>query len=61
VLAEIYVFFGNHLGYLDGRYVTGVYGPLTIEAVKKFQADSGIPQTNNVGSLMKDKLAEKTK
>jgi len=47
------------LGYLDSQYITGVYGPLTTEAVKKFQADNGLPQTGIVGPLTKEKLTEK--
>lgn len=37
------------LGYLDSRYVTGIYGSITSEAVKKFQGDKGIEQTGTVG------------
>lgn len=39
------------LGYLDKQYITGVYGPITTEAVKKFQASHGIAQAGNVGPL----------
>lgn len=46
------------LGYLDSQYVTGNYGPLTTEAVKKFQADNGLPQTGFVGPLTRAKLLE---
>ena len=47
------------LGYLDRQNVTGTYGPLTTQAVKKFQADNGLPQTGTVGPLTKAKLGEK--
>jgi ELWxxDGT repeat protein/uncharacterized repeat protein (TIGR03803 family) len=36
-------------GYLDAECITGVFGPLTTEAVKKFQADHNIEQTGTVG------------
>jgi hypothetical protein len=49
------------LGYLDSQYVTGVYGPITTKAVKKFQADNGIEQTGTVGPITKAKLVEKVK
>jgi hypothetical protein len=48
------------LGFLDPQYVTGVYGSITTEAVKKFQADNGLPQTGTVGPLTKAKLEEKS-
>jgi hypothetical protein len=48
------------LGYLDSQYVTGFYGPITTEAVRKFQADNGLMQTGYVGPLTKAKLEEKT-
>lgn len=31
----------QYLGYLDAQYVTGTYGPSTIQAVTKFQEDTG--------------------
>ncbi|MDO8240358.1 MAG: GLUG motif-containing protein [Candidatus Moranbacteria bacterium] len=48
-----------NLGFLDAQYVTGIYGPLTTEAVKKFQADNGIEQVGTVGPLTRAKLEEK--
>jgi len=47
------------LGYLESQYITGIYGPITTEAVKKFQADNGIEPTGFVGPLTKAKLIEK--
>ena len=47
------------LGYLDAQYLTGNYGSITTAAVKKFQADNGLPQTGYVGPLTKAKLGEK--
>ena len=47
------------LGYLESQYITGFYGPITTEAIKKFQADNGIPQTGYVGPLTRAKLEEK--
>lgn len=49
------------LGLLDSQYITGIYGPITTEAVRKFQADNGIPQTGFVVPLTKAKLQEKIK
>lgn len=49
------------LNYLEARYLTGNYGSLTQEAVRKFQADNGIEQTGYVESQTKDKLEEKMK
>lgn len=49
------------LEYLKQVSVTGIYGPLTKEAVKKFQGDNGIPPTGFVGPLTKAKLQEKIK
>jgi DNA-binding beta-propeller fold protein YncE len=51
----------NKLGYLDQENITGTYGSITTEAVKKFQADNGIEPTGFVGELTKAKLAEKVK
>lgn len=42
------------LGYLGT--VTGYYGPLTREAVRRFQRDHGIPTTGNVGPLTRAAL-----
>jgi YVTN family beta-propeller protein len=47
------------LDYLDSQYITGIYGPITTEAVKKLQADNGLPQTGFVGPLTQAKLAGK--
>jgi hypothetical protein len=47
------------LGLLGSQYITGIYGPITTEAVKKFQADNGLPQTGFVGPLTRAKLGEK--
>jgi len=49
------------LGYLDSQYVTGIYGSITTDAVKKFQADNGLPQNGTVGPLTKAKLEKKLK
>lgn len=46
------------LGLLDAQYVTGIYGPITMEAVKKFQAQNGLPQTGYVGPLTREKLSK---
>lgn len=46
------------LGYLDAQYVTGIYGPYTTNAVKKFQAENGLDQTGKVGPLTRSKLDE---
>ncbi len=35
-------------GYLDEKYLTGFYGPNTVEAVKKYQKENGIKQTGVV-------------
>ncbi len=47
------------LGYLDAQYLTGIYGPYTSNAIKKFQGDNGLLQTGNVGPLTRAKLQEK--
>jgi hypothetical protein len=47
------------LGYLEPQYITGIYGPITTEAVRKFQADNNLPQTGFVGPLTQTELAEK--
>ncbi len=46
-------------GFLDEQYITGFYGPLTIEAVRKFQEQNGLPTTGFVGPLTKAKLINK--
>lgn len=47
----------NKLGFLEARYITGVYGPITTEAVKRFQEKNNLPQTGQADSLTKEKLA----
>lgn len=49
----------SKLGYLDQQYITGIYGSITTEAIKKFQANNGIDQIGTVGPLTRAKLAEK--
>jgi len=49
------------LGYLDFRYATGFYGPITAEAVGRFQTDNGLERVGAVGPLTRAKLAEKTR
>ncbi|MCX6763179.1 MAG: peptidoglycan-binding domain-containing protein [Candidatus Moranbacteria bacterium] len=49
------------LGFLDKQYITGIYGSITTEAVKKFQEQNSLPTTGYVGMLTKAKLAEKIK
>jgi hypothetical protein len=49
------------LGFLDGQYVTGFYGPITRSAVVEFQRENNIPQTGYVGPLTKLGLEEKLK
>ena len=44
------------LSLLEQRYITGIYGPLTTEAVRKFQEQNGIEQTGWVGPITKGKL-----
>jgi hypothetical protein len=44
------------LGLLDSQYITGIYGPITTEAVKKFQEQNGLPTTGFVGPLTRAKL-----
>ena len=45
------------LGYLDKAYNTGYYGALTTDAVRRFQADQGLPQVGVVGPLTRAALA----
>jgi hypothetical protein len=49
------------LGFLDNQYITGIYGPVTTEAVKKFQEQNWLPNTGYFGPLTKVKLQEKIK
>ncbi|MFA6047315.1 MAG: peptidoglycan-binding protein [Parcubacteria group bacterium] len=46
----------HQLGLLDSQYITGIYGEITTEAVKKFQSDNGIEPTGFVGLLTRAKL-----
>jgi hypothetical protein len=48
----------SQLGFLDSRYITGFFGPITTEAVKEFQKQNGISQTGYVGPLTKASLEE---
>jgi peptidoglycan hydrolase-like protein with peptidoglycan-binding domain len=41
---------------MNPKYITGYFGWITEEAVKKFQARYGIPSTGYVGSLTRAKL-----
>ncbi|MFA5925784.1 MAG: Ig-like domain-containing protein [Parcubacteria group bacterium] len=50
-----------NLGFLNSQCVTGTYGPLTIEAVKKFQQKNGLPTTGYSGPLTKAKFMKKFK
>lgn len=43
--------------YPEGR-ITGYFGPLTAQAVKRFQAQYGLPTVGRVGPLTRAKLAE---
>ena len=44
------------LNLLEERYITGFYGPITTEAVRKFQEQNGIQQTGSLGPETKSKL-----
>ncbi len=46
-------------GYLNKKYLTGYYGPNTVEAVKKYQKDNGIKQTGVVAELTIESLFNK--
>lgn len=46
-------------GYLNKKYLTGYYGPNTVEAVKKYQKDNGIKQTGMVAELTIESLFNK--
>ena len=46
-------------GYLNKKYLTGYYGPNTVEAVKKYQKDNGIKQTGVVAELTIEALFNK--
>jgi peptidoglycan hydrolase-like protein with peptidoglycan-binding domain len=51
----------QQLGYYEGE-IDGIYGPLTVEAVKRLQADSGLRETGFVdqatGRALDDQLAQ---
>ena len=47
------------LGFLDKQYITGIYGLITTEAVRKFQEQNGLPATGFFGPLSEAKLQEK--
>jgi hypothetical protein len=49
----------SQMGYLNSQYITGIYGPITTEAVKKFQVDNGIMQNGFMGPLTNAKLKGK--
>ncbi|OGF77220.1 hypothetical protein A3F23_01890 [Candidatus Giovannonibacteria bacterium RIFCSPHIGHO2_12_FULL_43_15] len=38
--------------------ITGYYGPLTVQAVKRFQAKYGLPQIGRVGPMTREKLMQ---
>lgn len=46
------------LGYLGSDNVTGVYGPITTDAIRSFQGKNGLPQTGMVGPLTREKLTD---
>lgn len=48
-------FLSQH-GYLDSKDVVGIFGPKTVEAVKKFQNDNNLPMTGFVGTLTREKI-----
>jgi hypothetical protein len=48
-----------NLGYLEEIYITGFFGPITTDAITRFQADNGLPATGYFGPLTKNKLLEK--
>lgn len=47
-----------NLDLLVEENINGTYGPITTEAVRKFQADNGLPQTGFVGPLTRAKMEE---
>jgi peptidoglycan hydrolase-like protein with peptidoglycan-binding domain len=49
----------TELGYYNGP-ITGFYGPMTQEAVSKFQKDQGIPQDGVVGATTRSALFSST-
>jgi hypothetical protein len=49
----------NKLGLLESQYITGHYGSITIDAVKKFQEQNGLPVTGYFGPLTRAKLMER--
>ena len=46
------------VGYYDGP-VDGIYGPLTVDGVKRLQADSGLPETGFVDKATAEALDER--
>lgn len=44
--------------YLKKKDITGIYGPVTRNAVIRFQSNNGIPATGSVGPLTQSKLDE---
>ncbi|HPN55125.1 MAG TPA: peptidoglycan-binding protein [Candidatus Moranbacteria bacterium] len=46
----------HQLGLLDSRYITGIFGSITVDAVKNFQQKNGLPETGFVGPLTQAKL-----
>lgn len=49
------------LDFLDEKYDTGFFGPLTINAVKQFQAQHNLSQVGHVGPLTRAKLEDELK
>ena len=49
----------NKIGYLHAAHITGVYGPITIESVRRFQRESGVDSTGFVGPATTEKLRER--
>jgi peptidoglycan hydrolase-like protein with peptidoglycan-binding domain len=47
-----------NLGLLGSRYITGCYGSITTEAVRKFQEQNGLPTTGLFGPLTREKIKE---
>lgn len=47
-----------NLDYLNEEDIVGIYGPLTTEAVRKFQGENSLPKTGYVGPLTRAKMEE---
>jgi len=45
--------------FLAEGFVTGYFGPLTLQAVKSFQAENGVPVTGYVGPITRVKIFER--